>query len=99
MINGMADDGFGRLVLVPREHMPADVLAAAADVTDGELSAFKSRPPCRVERHPSSGWYMVSNRDGNNCLRFKSTPGAVVTLSAAVAVMACERFNRKGETS
>lgn len=97
--SGLADDSFGNLILVPREHMPKELLSAAQDITEGELHTFQARPPCRVEYYPVSGWYMVTNQDRNNCLRFTSKPGAVVTYTPALAAMACEKFNKQGEAS
>lgn len=87
---GMADDGFGNLVLVPPQHIPSAVHECFANVKHCGL--FAKEAPYKVAYFKVSGWYTVQNARGENCIRFAHKPGAVFADVAAVAVMAARKF-------
>lgn len=88
---GMADDGFGNLVLVPAQHIPQVVHECFAKVKHCGL--FAKEGPYSVEYFKTSGWFAVQNARGENCIRFAHKPGAVFADVAAVAVMVAKKFD------
>lgn len=88
---GMADDGFGNLVLVPHALLPPEVVECVANARHCGL--FTKQGPYSVACFSVSGWYAVLNARGENCLRFSHKPGAVFADVAAVAVMVAKKFD------
>lgn len=53
---------------------------AGGSISDAVPAKHLALPPYRAELfNPMNGWAGVMNRNGANCLTFKSKPGAVIT--------------------
>jgi hypothetical protein len=52
-----------------------------------------AKPPYSPWSAPNGQWHGVLNRDGVNCLTFKSKPGAVFVQSAAEAEAIAKAWN------
>ena len=61
-------------------------------IEDAVPAEHFARPPYHVEVMGKDGWAGVMNRDGFNCLTFKSRPGQTLT-DEQTACAICERWN------
>jgi len=69
---------------------------AAAVVDDAIPAEHFAHPPYMAELFSEKyGWAGVMNRNGFNCLRFKSKPGAVITNLATAEAIA-GKWNNHG---
>lgn len=62
---------------------------------DADRNPYLAVPPYSAWSAPKGGanWHAVLNAHGINCLRFKSTPGAVFTNSRSAAELIAAKWN------